>query len=89
MTQSLRFLPGLAGAVFGVIGLTGCAGGPVPAEDLAASNPSAVFCIQQGGEFIIERQVEGAARGLCVKPDGSTVDAMEYFRANAPQPAEG
>jgi len=64
------------------------AAGAVPA--LAAeegsttlANPSAEFCIAQGGAYDIRETAEGQI-GICVFPDGREVNAWEYFRENAP-----
>ncbi len=42
-------------------------------------NPSAVYCIEQGGTYSTEDGTDGQ-RGLCTLSDGRVVDAWEYFR---------
>lgn len=53
----------------------GCAPGDEPAE---IANPSAVFCEEQGGQYSLEEET-------CTLPDGSVVDAWEYYRAQLEQ----
>ena len=57
-----------------------------PSAALAAgeaelANPAAVFCIEVGGEHVVETEADGQ-RGYCVLPDGSKIDAWDYFREN-------
>jgi putative hemolysin len=52
-----------------------CAPREEPAE---MANPSAVFCEEQGGEYSLKE-------GTCTLPDGSVVDAWEYYRARLQQ----
>ena len=70
-----------AAAGFGV--LAGCGGGPMPAEDLAATNPIAVYCIEQGGDYRIVPEVDGSADSICVLPDGTEQNAADFYRQNA------
>ncbi|MCF7353217.1 DUF333 domain-containing protein [Vibrio sp. CK2-1] len=44
-------------------------------------NPAATFCIDQGGEFSINKTDKGDV-GFCTLKDGSQVDAWQYFREN-------
>ena len=44
-------------------------------------NPAATFCIDQGGEFSINKTDKGDV-GICILKDGSQVDAWQYFREN-------
>jgi putative hemolysin len=37
-------------------------------------NPAAVFCVEQGGRYLLDS-------GQCLLPDGTTVDAWDYFRS--------
>ena len=41
-------------------------------------NPAAVFCEDEGG-------TTSGPEPMCELPDGSVVDAWEYFRANNPE----
>ena len=47
-----------------------------PGEGVGQPNPSAVFCEEQGGEYLLDT-------GECRLADGTVRDAWEYFRANA------
>jgi hypothetical protein len=42
-------------------------------------NPAAVFCVKSGGTDVI-REGAGGQYGGCILPDGTEVDAWEYFR---------
>ncbi len=44
-------------------------------ENVSIPNPAAVFCVDQGGEYLLDS-------GECRLPDGSVVDAWEYYREN-------
>lgn len=48
---------------------------------IGLANPSAVYCIEQGGEYLIEKEPAGDA-GYCQLLDGRKVDAWEYYRAS-------
>jgi uncharacterized protein len=48
-------------------------------------NPAAVFCEDSGGRYEIRNNGAGAY-GFCILPEGSEVDAWEYFRQKHPQP---
>ena len=50
------------------------------APAVAIANPAAVFCIEQGGTHDIRKDEDGAAYGMCILPDGTEVDAWEYYR---------
>ena len=52
-------------------------------ETVALANPAAVYCEEVGGQHVI-RDGKGGQVGVCVLPDGSEVDAWDYFRANNP-----
>ena len=49
-------------------------------EPLGLANPAAVFCVEREGKFLLDT-------GQCVLPDGTTVDAWEYFRTQHPSGA--
>lgn len=42
-------------------------------------NPSASFCIEQGGAYAIEDN-DGSKRGICTLENNEKIDAWEYFR---------
>ncbi len=46
------------------------------------ANPSATFCIRNGGRYEIRTAVDGGQTGVCVLPDGRVVDAWQYLREN-------
>jgi len=43
------------------------------------ANPAAVFCIEQGGDYEIVQESEGA-RGDCILADGTRIDAWQFYR---------
>lgn len=49
-------------------------------DSVGLPNPAAVFCKEQGGEYLLDE-------GECHLPDGTVQDAWEYFRENA-EPGE-
>lgn len=46
-------------------------------EDPQLPNPAAVFCEEQGGKT-------SGPEPMCELPDGSVVDAWEYYRTEGP-----
>lgn len=60
-----------------VTALTACGERPATREaggsETQIPNPAAEFCVEQGGEYLLES-------GECRLNDGTTVDAWEYFR---------
>lgn len=50
------------------------------AEPVTLPNPSAVFCIENGGKYETRRAADGSQNGVCILPDGSEVDAWQFFR---------
>lgn len=45
------------------------------------ANPAAVFCVDQGASYEIRTADSGDQTGVCILPDGTEVDAWEYFRS--------
>lgn len=45
-------------------------------EPVGLPNPAAVFCAGQGGQYLLDS-------GQCLLPDGTTVDAWDYFRSHS------
>lgn len=41
--------------------------------DNKSPNPAAVFCVEQSGEYLLDK-------GLCRLPGGQVVDAWDYYR---------
>ncbi len=60
-----------------IIGLAIVAG-PASAQQLSP-NPAATYCIENGGTYEIVQGANGAT-GICVRSDGTRVDAWDYFR---------
>ncbi|MDH4279195.1 MAG: DUF333 domain-containing protein [Acidimicrobiia bacterium] len=53
--------------------VVGACGDDDAGDDSGVPNPAAVFCEEQGG-------VVSGPEPMCELPDGSVVDAWEYFR---------
>ncbi|MFA3918135.1 putative hemolysin [Ruegeria hyattellae] len=47
------------------------------------ANPAATYCIETGAKYEIRDSDDGQV-GICTLPDGTEVDAWEYFRENSP-----
>jgi len=54
--------------------ITGGCGGDGDNDDPGVPNPAAVYCEEQGG-------TTSGTEPMCELPDGSVVDAWEYFRS--------
>jgi uncharacterized protein len=50
------------------------------AEPVTLPNPSAAFCIENGGKYEIRQAADGSQSSVCILPDGSEVDAWQFFR---------
>lgn len=59
-----------------VLGVVVLLGGCGTDDGSQIANPSAVFCEEQGGIYSLDD-------GTCTLPDGSVVDAWDYFREQA------
>ncbi len=55
-------------------------GNGAAAPAVAIANPSATFCIEQGGTYDIRKDEDGGAYGMCILADGTEVNAWEYYR---------
>lgn len=65
----------------GLTTLAACDTAPQTKPQLA--NPAATYCIDSGAKYEI-RDGEAGQTGICTLPDGTEVDAWEYFRENNP-----
>ena len=45
-------------------------------------NPASVYCMEQGGEFVIKKDEQGNEYGICRFKDGKEIDEWEYYREN-------
>src|SRR5262245_27033529 len=59
-----------------------------PQSAWALANPASVFCVESGGRSEIRNGPRGQY-GVCILPDGRTVDEWAYFRKNHRQPGSG
>ncbi len=55
----------------------GCGGSAGDDDDTGIPNPAAVFCEEQGG-------TTSGPEPMCELPDGSIVDAWDYYREQNP-----
>lgn len=46
----------------------------------SAGNPAAIYCERMGYEYVIETNSEGKSVGMCKLPDGSKVNAWDFFK---------
>lgn len=47
-------------------------------------NPASVHCEKVGGKLSIEKDDQGAERGICETPDGKKTDEWELYRRDNP-----
>jgi putative hemolysin len=47
----------------------------------AIANPASVFCVKQGGRLEIRTGPGGGQIGMCILPDGRTVEEWAYYRS--------
>lgn len=59
-----------------------------PESAWALANPASVFCVQSGGKSEIRNGARGQY-GVCILPDGRTVEEWAYFRKNKGKIAPG
>lgn len=43
-------------------------------------NPAAIYCENMGYEYVTETNEQGESKSFCVLPDGSKVDATDFFK---------
>ena len=55
----------------------GCGGSSSDGDDTGIPNPASVFCEEQGG-------TTSGPEPMCELPDGSIVDAWDYYREQNP-----
>ncbi|MCJ2376489.1 DUF333 domain-containing protein [Vibrio sp. ZSDZ34] len=58
--------------------LLGCSTQQAKPQSTSQANPAAVYCVESGGEYMLENSE-------CKLPDGSVVNAWDYYRENHPQ----
>ena len=67
-----------AAAIVASLALAACGGDDDKKDDeVGLANPASVFCVEQGGESVID-----GGSGICVLPDGTEIDEWEYYRNN-------
>lgn len=49
---------------------------------IGIANPASEYCVKQGGESKIKKDVEGNEYGICDLPDGRVVEEWDYYRQN-------
>ncbi len=53
---------------------------PESVKPIGMANPASVFCTEQGGKLVMEKDAEGNSVGYCQLYDGTTVEQWAYFR---------
>lgn len=66
-----------------LVAATGCAAKDTGTRPAQIPNPAATFCEENRGTFRIVKQADGST-GMCTLPDGTEVDAWDYFRQSQP-----
>ena len=66
-------------ATFGLTALAACEQVAPTEAGAQLANPAATFCIDSGGQYEI-RDGDNGQSGVCILPNGTEVDAWEYFR---------
>ncbi len=54
------------------------------AQDTALSNPATVYCLQEGGEFVMKKTLDGATEGFCVLPNNITCEVWAHYQGDCP-----
>ncbi len=54
------------------------------AQDTALSNPATVYCLQEGGEFVMKKTLDGATEGFCILPNNITCEVWAHYQGNCP-----
>ena len=76
------------------LALIACTAAPPPgATPVGMANPAAVYCVEQGGEVMLNDTTPGGD-AICKLPDGRKVGEWEYFNEHhqpepEPKPAGG
>ncbi|OHX12710.1 hemolysin [Chromobacterium sphagni] len=67
------------------LGLAACAQtSPTPPRPVGMANPASVYCVQQGGKLIPQKDASGGEYALCRLPDGREIEEWAYFREKHP-----
>ncbi|MDE1714310.1 hemolysin [Chromobacterium amazonense] len=66
--------------------LSACAQNTPPAQApmVGMANPASVYCVQQGGKLLPQKDAAGNEYALCQLPDGRAVEEWAYYRAQHP-----
>lgn len=54
------------------------------AQDTALSNPATVYCLQEGGEFVMKKTLDGATEGFCILPNDITCEVWAHYQGECP-----
>ncbi|WP_170758615.1 DUF333 domain-containing protein [Ruegeria lacuscaerulensis] len=76
-------MPRILLAAVGLTSLAACDQPPSSDSTARLANPAATYCIESGARYEI-RDGDNGQSGVCILPDGSEVDAWDYFRENSP-----
>lgn len=63
-------------------------GVPPSEPEPGMGNPAAIYCVENGGEYVVRQDNKGNESGVCVMPDGSEVPGWSWTRGElVPGPA--
>lgn len=54
-------------------------------KPIGMPNPASKYCVDSGGRSEIRRAADGGQYGVCILPDGRTVEEWALFRSAHPQ----
>ncbi|MBU2566007.1 DUF333 domain-containing protein [Patescibacteria group bacterium] len=55
------------------------------AKDTTLSNPATVYCLAQGGEFVMNKTLNGNMAGYCKLPSNITCEIWAFYRGECPE----
>ncbi|MFZ6015123.1 MAG: DUF333 domain-containing protein [Patescibacteria group bacterium] len=56
------------------------------ANDTVMNNPAAMYCLERGGSYALEKSLAGVAEGYCKLPNGVTCEAWSLYNGDCQAP---